>query len=57
MNIMLSVKLQHSLIVVKFWCGYWSMKVNAGSTEATCFARRLKAHEDKLHLSEHLKIM
>jgi hypothetical protein len=28
-------KLQHSLNVVAFWCGYWNIMEDEGSTKAT----------------------
>lgn len=43
-------KLQHSQNVVAFWCGYWNIKVDEGSTQATCFAGRHKVHEDILKI-------
>lgn len=43
-------KLQHSLIVVAFWCGYWNTEEDEGSTQATCFAGRCKVREGKLKI-------
>jgi hypothetical protein len=44
-------ELQHSITAVEFWCGYWMIKANDGSTNTTCSAGRLNMPEDKFQLN------
>jgi hypothetical protein len=42
---------------VAFWCGYWNIKEDEGSTRQPALLENVKCMRVNLKLNEHLKIM